>query len=173
MRTVRTVTPVCVHVMTLTVEAGEATEVSDAQRGTRRLRPFVGGRFEIHAAEGATFECAAGSGVVTGGLESHLRRSPTLTELEAHLTLRTDGGDTIYVRAHGRRFATPEVLERLLAGEEVSRREYYGCSATVMETSAPGLEWMSHHQFIGNATGATIRYYAVDYPDAAAEGSPA
>jgi hypothetical protein len=151
-------------VMTLAVETGDVTEVTDADRGTRRVRPFVGGTFEIHATRGATFACPAHSGVVTGGLESHLRRSPSLTELEAFLTLRTDGGYTLYVRAQGRRFATPEVLGRLLAGEEVSRGEYYGCSATVMETSAPGLEWMSHQQFIGNATGGTIRYYAVDYP---------
>lgn len=162
---VHAVTPVCVHVMTLTVEVGEVTEVSDPLRGARRVRPFVGGTFEIHATRGTTFECAASSGVVTAGLESTQRRSPTLTELEAHITLRTDGGDTIYVRAQGRRFARPDVLERLLAGEAVSRREYYGCSATVMETAAPGLEWMTYHQFIGNATGATVRYYAVDYPE--------
>ena len=49
----------------------------------------------------------------------------------------------------------------------MQRTDYYGCSAVAIETSAPGLEWMNYHQFIGNARTEKnmhhVRYFAVDY----------
>ena len=38
-------------------------------------------------------------------------------ELDARYNLRTEGGHLIYVRVSGRRYATPEILQKLLRGE--------------------------------------------------------
>jgi hypothetical protein len=77
------------------------------------------------------------------------------------------------VRVSGRRYATPEILQKLLRGEPVARGpDYYGASTPLIETGAPELLWMNHHAFIGNSRSEpgvqNLHFFVVDYG-----GSPA
>ena len=161
------VDPVLKHVMTVHAEYGSAQLVGTTGKGTRRIHPILGGTFEIHAVSGGTFETVAMEGLVLGGGDWQTLHGDSLSLLDARITLQTADGNYLYVQASGRRFAPPDVLKRLVSGELVQRKEYYGVSSTLIETAAPGLEWMNYHQFLGNArTDKTlhhIRYFAVDY----------
>jgi hypothetical protein len=164
---VKLVDPVLRHVMTVHADYGPPQLVGPMGRGTRRIHPVLGGTFELHAVAGGTFDCPALTGTVEGGGDWQTLHGEALSILDARITLKTSTGHYIYVQAAGRRYAPPDVLKRLLNGEPVQRKEYYGVSSTVMETSAPELEWMNYHQFLGNArtekTVHHIRYFAVDY----------
>lgn len=166
---VKLVDPICRHVLTTHAEVGPMQVVGQMGKGLRRILPMVGGTFEIPAQKGCTFETPEVKGVIVSGADWQILHSDSLAELDARITLRTDDGHYILLRASGRRYAPPDVLNRLLAGDPVRRNEYYGCSSTVIETSAPGLEWMNYHQFIGNARTEKsvhhVRYFAVDYPE--------
>lgn len=163
----RAVDPVCRQVMTVDVEVGPFQVVGPMGKGTRRILPYLGGTFRIAAQTGGSFRTPEVSGTVAGGADYQVLHGDSLVELDARMTLRTDDGHYLLVRAAGRRFAPPAVVQRLLAGDPVGRDEYYGCSATVVETGAPGLEWMNYHQFIGNARTEKnvhhVRYFAIDY----------
>jgi hypothetical protein len=59
--------------------------------------------------------------------------------------------------------ASPEVLERLDAGEDVPETEYYYRTSPMIRTSAPAYEWLSRTVFIGMARSergqVCIRFY--------------
>ena len=154
--------------MTIHAEYGAPQVVGPMGKGTRRIHPIFGGTFELHAVAGGTFDCPALSGTVEGGGDWQTLHGDALSILDARITLKTQDGHYLYIQAAGRRFAPPDVLKRLLSGAPVERKEYYGVSSTVIETAAPGLEWMNYHQFLGNARTEKsvhhIRYFAVDYP---------
>jgi hypothetical protein len=165
----KVVDSVCRHVMTTHAEVGDWQVIGDMGRGVRRILPFLGGTFEIPAQKGGTFATPEVKGTIVGGADWQILHGESLSELDARITLRTESGHYIFIRASGRRYAPPDVLQRLLAGEPVGRDEYYSCSSTVIETSVLGLQWMNHHQFIGNVRTERsvhhVRYFAIDYPE--------
>ena len=165
---VKLIDPVCTLAFTTSVEVGPWQVVGDMGRGIRRILPMLGGTFRIPAQKAGTFKTPEVKGTVVGGADWQILHSESLAELDARITLKTDDGHFILLRASGRRFAPPDVLKRLIAGDAVQRDEYYGVSSTVVETSAPGLAWMNYHQFIGNARTEGnvhhVRYFAIDYP---------
>jgi hypothetical protein len=166
---VKLVDPVCRLALTTHVEVGPWQVVGAMGKGVRRILPMLGGTFHIPVQEGGTFSTPEVKGSVIGGADWQILHSESLAELDARITLRTDDGHFILIRAHGRRYAPPDVLKRLVAGEPVQRSEYYGVSSAVVETSAPGLAWMNYHQFIGNARTEQsthyVRYFVIDYPE--------
>ncbi len=166
---VKLIDPVCRLALTLRLEVGPLQVIGDTGRGVRRILPMLGGTFHIPSQDAGTFKTAEVKGTVIGGADWQVLHGDSLFELDARITLKTDSGHYLLLRASGRRFAPPAVLKRLLAGDPVGRDEYYGCSATVAETAAPGLAWMNHHQFIGNARTEQsihhVRYFAIVYPE--------
>jgi hypothetical protein len=162
------VDPVLSLIMTLRVECGPFETVGDMGKGIRRIQTLTGGSFAIPAQTGGTFSTPAVKGVVLGGHDWQILHSDRYAELDARYNLRTDDGHLIYVRASGRRYATPEILQKLMRGEPVQRGpDYYGASTPIIETGAPDLLWMNHHAFIGNSRsepGAqNLRFFVVDY----------
>jgi hypothetical protein len=160
--------PVLRLVMTLRVDCTPFEAVGDMGKGIRRIMHLTGGTFEIPAQTGGTFSTPAVRGVVLGGYDWQILHSDSLAELDARYNLRTDGGHLIYVRASGRRYASPEILQKLLRGEPAERGpDYYGASTPIIETGAPELLWMNHHAFIGNSrsepNAQNLRVFAVDY----------
>ncbi len=162
------VDPVFRLAFTTHVEVGPWQVIGEMGKGVRRILPMLGGTFHIPAQKGGTFETPEVKGTVVSGADWQILHSESLASLDARITLLTQDGHYIFLRAEGRRYASPEVLKRLVAGEVVQRTDYYGASSTVIETSAPGLEWMNHHLFIGNARTEKamhhVRYFVVDYP---------
>jgi hypothetical protein len=160
--------PVLRLVMTLRVECTAFETVGDMGKGMRRLMTLTGGSFEISAQIGGTFSTPAVKGTVLGGYDWQILHSERLAELDARYNLRTENGHLIYVRAKGRRYASPENLKKLLRGEPVERGpDYYGASTPIIETGAPDLLWMNHHAFIGNSRSESkaqhLSFFVVDY----------
>lgn len=160
--------PVLRLAMTIRLECTPFEIVGDMGKGVRRIMTFTGGTFDIPAQAGVTFSTPAVKGVVVGGNDWQILHSDRLAELDGRFQLRTEDGHLIYVRASGRRYASPENLQKLFRGEPVQRGpDYYGASTPLIETAAPGLEWMNHHAFIGNSRsepGAqNLRFFVVDF----------
>jgi hypothetical protein len=160
--------PILRLVMTLRVDCMPFEKLGDMGKGIRRIMHLTGGTFEIPAQTGGTFSTPAVRGVVLGGYDWQILHSDSLAELDVRSNLRTDAGHLIYVRASGRRYASPEILQKLLRGEPAERGpEYYGTSTPIIETGAPELQWMNHHAFIGNSrserNAQNLRVFAVDY----------
>lgn len=166
--TIPNIDPVLRLAMTMQVECGPFEMVGEMGKGIRRVQQLKGGRFEILAQRGGSFETPAKKGVVLGGYDWQILHGESLAELDARYNLRTDDGHLIYVRAAGRRYATPEILARLMRGEPAQRgRDYYGASTPLIETGDPDLLWMNHHAFVGNSRSEpgvqNIRFFVVDY----------
>ena len=162
------VDPILRLVMTLRVECTPFETVGDTGKGTRRIQHLLGGTFDIPAQTGGTFSNPAKSGVVLGGYDWQILHSDSLAELDARYNLRTSDGHLIYVRAAGRRYASPEILQKLMRGEPVRRGpNYYGVSTPLIETGDPDLQWMNYHAFVGNSRSEpsfqNIRFFTIDY----------
>lgn len=138
-----------------TVDAPQ--EIGPSRGGRRRIVPITGGTF-------------AGAGVrgeiVPGGADYQLIQADGFSELDSRYTLRTDAGVLIYVRNTGIRYAAPDVMRRLLAGEAVDPALVYFYTTPRFETSAPELQWLTQHFFIGAGqrypNEVVIRFYRVE-----------
>lgn len=127
----------------LRVEVGTPQEVGSTVHGLRRLIPITGGQ-------------AVGDGwqarVLQGGADFQLIVSSTLAELDARYTLQTDAGDLVYVHNRAVRSGPPELMARILRGEEVDPAQIYFRCSPRFETASPALRWISERMFTG--TGA-------------------
>ena len=63
-------------------------------------------------------------------------------------TLRTEGGDVLYVQARSVRHGNAGVLARLSRGEHVDASEYVFRTSTQIETAAAGLDWLNKGVFV-------------------------
>jgi hypothetical protein len=163
--------PVLRLVMTMKIDCTPFETVGHMGKGVRRIMQLTGGTFEILAQTGGTFSTPAVRGVVLGGYDWQILHSDSLAELDVRYNLRTERGDLIYVHASGRRYASPEILQKLMRGEPAERgSHYYGASTPIIETGAPELQWMNHHAFVGNSRSEPnaqhLRVFVVDYGSA-------
>ena len=136
---------------------GEPIELGDTAHGRRRIVPLTGGTFTGPAINGA---------LLAGASADWQTVLPDGTALgDIRYTLRTDGGDVLYVQARGVRHGSPEVLARLGRGEDVDASEYTFRTSTQIETAAPALDWMNKGVFIGvggrASTGVIYETYLV------------
>jgi Protein of unknown function (DUF3237) len=127
--------------MELRVEVGPPLEIGAVAGGRRRIIPILGGTFAGPALRGT---------VLNAGADWQIVRDDGLTELDARYTLRTDGGELIYIQNAGVRDAAPEVVAKLLAGEAVDPAAVYFRTVPRFETSAAGLRWLTRAIFIAS-----------------------
>lgn len=88
--------------------------------------------------------------VLPGGGDWAVERSGT-AQLEARYLIEARDGAVIDILNRGYYRATPEVMERVEAGENVPEEEYYFRTAPVFQTDAPQHRWLAENQFIGLA----------------------
>jgi len=104
------------ELMTIRVDVNPAVSFGRFPLGERRLITFESGTFEGPDLRGT---------VAKGGVDWQLVMPDGTLEIRAHYALHTDDGDSIEVVSEGVRAASPDVLERLAAGEAVDPSEYY------------------------------------------------
>jgi hypothetical protein len=136
---------------------GEALDLGDFPQGHRRIVPLTGGTFTGPELSGK---------LVPGASADWQKVLPDGTALgDIRYTLRTDGGDLLYVKSRGVRHGSAEVLARLGRGEDVEPTEYTFRTATQIETAAPALDWLNKGVFIGvagrQASGVIYETYLV------------
>lgn len=115
-------------------------EIGEVVDGTRRIIPILSGGY----VKGPRI-----SGQLMGNsADWQLTRPDGVTVADAIYAIETDDGVLIQIRNKGLRHGPPEVMQRLVAGEEVDPSEYY--FRTVPEFIAPKgkYEWMNRSIFI-------------------------
>jgi hypothetical protein len=143
--------------MEVRVKVGAAIEVGSVPRGRRRIIPIEGGTFEGPELRGD---------VLPGGADWQIVREDGLAELDARYTLRTDSGELIYIQNIGIRHATPDIVAKLLAGEDVDPSLVYFKTIPSFETAAARLQWLTKAIFIASGErhphDVFIRVWRVD-----------
>jgi Protein of unknown function (DUF3237) len=124
----------------LEATVGEPLDLGELAQGRRRIVPLTGGTFTGPELNGKLLPGTSADWQVV---------LPDGTALgDVRYTLRTDGGDLLYVQARGVRHGRAEVLERLARGEDVDASEYKFRTSTQIETAAPELDWLNKGVFI-------------------------
>jgi len=118
-------------------------ELGDTPLGRRRIIAITGGRFSGARLSGR---------VLPGGADWQVIRSDGVADLDARYTLETSDGALIYVRNRGYRHASPEIMQRLLAGEAVDPSLYYMRTTPSFETGDARYAWLNRIVCVG--TGA-------------------
>jgi Protein of unknown function (DUF3237) len=130
---------------------GEPVDLGETDHGRRRIVPLTGGTFAGPAINGKLLPGASAD------WQTVLADGTALGDIR--YTLRTDGGDVLYVQSRGVRHGSPEVLARLARGEDVDASEYTFRTSTQIETTAVGLDWLNKGVFVsvgGRQPGGVI-----------------
>lgn len=131
-------------------------DLGDTPAGHRRIIDITGGSFRGERMSGR---------VLPGGADWQLIRADRVAFLDARYTLETADGALVYVRNQGYRHAAPEVLERLMRGEDVDPALYYMRTAPRFETSDARYGWLNRIVCIGTGArrpaGVDIDFYEV------------
>ena len=139
----------------LRAEVAAPVDVGETPKGLRRIIDILGGEFDGRIK----------GRLVPGGADWQLVQQDGFTDLDTRYLLETDDGHLIYVTNIGIRHATPEVMARLNAGEEVDQSDIYFRAIPKFETSAPELQWLTRSIFISTGEryprGVIIRYWRV------------
>ena len=135
----------------LEASLGDVHDGGLVEQGRRRIVPLTGGRFIGPGLSGTLLPGASADWQIV---------LPDGTALgDVRYTLRSDRGNSFYVRSQGVRYGTKEVLARLGRGEEVDASEYVFRTATQIETAALDFAWMNRGVFIsvgGRQPGGVI-----------------
>jgi muconolactone delta-isomerase len=131
------------QVYRLEIALGEPLDLGDVAQGHRRIVPHTGG----------TFTGTEISGRLIPGVSADWQVIlPDGTALgDVRYTLQTDRGDLLYVQSRGVRHGSPEVLARMMRGEDVDASEYTFRTSTQIETAAPDLDWLNKGVFVSVA----------------------
>jgi Protein of unknown function (DUF3237) len=135
--------PRLTQVYRLSATVAEPLDLGETAAGHRRIVALTGGTFtgpelngELVPGASADWQIVLADGTALG---------------DVRYTLRTDGGDLLYVQSRGVRHGRADVLARLARGEEVDAREYTFRTTTQIETAAPHLDWLNKGVFISVA----------------------
>jgi muconolactone delta-isomerase len=130
-------------VFRLEATLGDPLDLGETVRGRRRIVPLTGGTFTGPELNGTLLPGASADWQI-------VRLDGTALG-DIRYTLRTDGGDLLYVQSRGVRHGSADVLARLGLGEDVDAREYTFRVATQIETAAAALDWLNRGVFVAVA----------------------
>jgi hypothetical protein len=135
----------------LEASVGDPQDLGEISAGHRRIVPLTGGTFSGPELRGTLLAGASADWQII---------LPDGTALgDVRYTLKTDGGDLLYVRSQSVRHGSTAVLERLGRGEDVDAGEYTFRGLVNIETGAGSLDWFNKGTFIsvgGRQRGGVI-----------------
>lgn len=133
------------YLFSLKIDIGKIIVAGDLGHGTRRVIPILGGTVDGVGINGD----AINGTIFPFGADFQIVRPNGFIELEAKYAFELDDGAVIYIDNIGIRFAAPDVLARLNAGEAVDPNEVYFRSVPKFETGDPRYRWLMENLFIG------------------------
>ena len=86
--------------------------------------------------------------ILAGGGDWQSIHPDGLTEIYARYSMKADDGTVIAITNPGVRVASPEVIARLAAGEDVDPSLYYFRTTPVFEVAAGPHDWMRRSVFV-------------------------
>ncbi|MCK5750351.1 MAG: DUF3237 domain-containing protein [Oricola sp.] len=118
---------------------GDPIPIGETVDGTRRIIPIFSGPVSGPKIKGELLGNAA---------DWQLTRHDGVTVADAIYALKTDDGVVIQIRNRGLRHGPPDVLKRMMSGEEVDPAEYY--FRTIPEFIAPvgKYDWLNKYVFV-------------------------
>jgi hypothetical protein len=138
-------------VFRLEATLGEPIDLGQTDHGRRRIVPLTGGTFTGPRLGGRLLPGASAD------WQTVLADGTALGDIR--YTLRTGGGDVLYVQTQSVRYGSAEVLARLSRGEDVSPSEYIFRGLTQIETTASELDWLNKGVFVsvgGRSAGGVV-----------------
>jgi Protein of unknown function (DUF3237) len=150
--------PRLTRVYRLEATLGQPLDLGEGPQGRRRIVPLTGGTFtgpelrgKLLAGASADWQTVLPDGTALGDIR---------------YTLRTGGGDLLYVQSRSVRHGSAEVLARLGRGEEVDASEYTFRTSTKIEATGRQLDWLNKGVFISvggrQADGVIYETYLVE-----------
>src|SRR5262245_14307110 len=141
----------------LRARVGNPVEVGQVTHGRRRIVPIEGGTIKGPLLNGT---------VPAGGADWQVIQADGFTELDTRYTIQTDKGALVYVQNPGIRTASPDVMQKLLAGQVVDPKLVYFRTQPKFETAAPELQWLAKSLFVGVGerypNEVVIRFFKVE-----------
>jgi hypothetical protein len=152
-----TTAPTLTFAFELRALVGAPLEIGEVPHGRRRIVEILGG-----TVKGPGFSAK----VLPGGADWQLIQPDGFSELDTRYTLETDQGQRVYVQNAGIRHASPDVMQKLLAGEIVDPKLVYFRTVPKFETAAPELQWLARSVFVGIGerfpTEVVVRFYRLE-----------
>ena len=140
---------------TLVVELGEPIEIGQGRAGQRRIIPIIGGS-ATGKITGRVLNLGADWQTVYGDGAAHL---------DTRYGVETIEGAVIEVVNVGARHGPPDVIAKLVAGQDVNPSEYYMRTAARLETGHERYAWVNHTLFlctgVRHASSVEIAFYEV------------
>lgn len=148
--------PTLTYFCTLSVTPGTPLTVGAFHGGTRRAIPIVGGSVSGPGISGR---------ILGTGADWQTLFDNGTAELDARYAFELDDGALIEMRDMGFRHATPDILSRIAAGEDVPVDAYYMRTAARLTTGHPKYDWINHTLFVGRGArrpdGVQIDLYTI------------
>jgi Protein of unknown function (DUF3237) len=149
--------PALTLVFTANVLVGSPVEKGMIDGKRQRFIPITGGSVSGSRLNGK---------VLPGGGDWQSIHADGLTEVMARYALQADDDTIIGIVNPGVRVASPEVISRLSAGEDVDPSLYYFRTSPVFEVAAGAHAWLRRKVFIGHGirrpTSVELRVFSVD-----------
>ncbi len=81
--------------------------------------------------------------ILPGGADWQIIRADGAADIQARYTIESDAGARILVSSDGLRHGPPDVMERLVRGDNVDPSQYYFRTAMRFETADASLDWLN------------------------------
>jgi hypothetical protein len=121
-------------IFTIHAELEGVTSLGRTPYGERRVIGILGGSVRGPKLAGR---------ILPGGADWQIIRSDGAADIKARYTIETDAGALIMVTSEGLRHGPPDVLERLLRGDNVDPRLYYFRTVMRFETADKSVDWLN------------------------------
>ena len=122
-------------------------QIGQTHEGARRIIPILDGHFAGPAIKG--------SFVSVGAADWQRTRTDGVTQAEATYAIQTDDGVIIQVENFGLRHGPADVMQRLVAGEDVDPANYYFRTNPRFKAPTGKYDWLNRSIFV--ASGARYR----------------
>jgi hypothetical protein len=123
------------------VDVDEPITIGMTPEGARRVVPIRGGT--------AHGEHWVGS-VLDAGADFQKYPNASSAILNANYVIKVESGDLLLVENIALRTATPDALERMMAGEEVPANEvYFRCTPRISADENSDFAWVNQALFVG------------------------
>jgi len=148
------------HLYDMHVDLEAPQVIGAAPAGHRQIFIIKGGTFEGPRIKGT---------ILPGGGDWALMRTDGAIQLDVRGTLETDDGALIYTSYSGLIVLSPDVLGRIMGGEDVPITEYYFYTNPMFQTAAESYGWLNQTIAIGRGKAALpgaveYRVWAVSDP---------